>query len=410
MNTDIKVTVIIPIYNTEKYIADCLDSILNQTLKEIEIVCVDDGSTDNTPDILDEYAEKHSQITVLHQHNQYAGAARNAGKRIARGEYLVFWDSDDFFDSTALELMYNQCKQDDADICVCSAFDYMEDIQKNFLSSSYLNMKYVPEMRPFNRETIPDYILNFTTAHPWNKMFRRGFIENIGLDFQTTRNGNDIYFVINSLCFAERITVVNKPLIYYRTNQTDSLFSSLSKSPLTPIKNWIATRDNLLVHGLFPEKSFVNKVLGSIFYFLHNINEWDAYKTTFLFLQKEGLDNLSVKNYMSTGEDYYTKWHKETLLHLVNDSPEEFLIYFSYLTYCQKIKQAAHAREAKASLKKSRKKIKTLKSQLTDLSSENQLQLNDIRRSYYKKLRLYGLFLSCCFVVIVLILLFFILF
>ena len=93
-----KVSVIIPVYNVEQYLRECLNSVIKQTLKEIEIICVDDGSTDNSLDILKEYAEKDHRITIITQKNLHAGVARNAGLSIAKGEYLSFLDSDDFFE------------------------------------------------------------------------------------------------------------------------------------------------------------------------------------------------------------------------------------------------------------------------------------------------------------------------
>ena len=87
--------------------------------------------------------------------------------------------------------------------------------------------------------------MNFTTAVAWNKMFKREFIEQQGLDFQGIRNGNDIYFTMNSLCLAERISYVNKPLVTYRTNQNMSLLGTLSKAPLTPFRAWISVGENL---------------------------------------------------------------------------------------------------------------------------------------------------------------------
>ena len=117
----IKVSVVVPVYNQEKYLERCLDSILAQTLKEIEIILVDDGSTDATPQILNRYQQQDERITVLHQQNLYAGVARNNGLKSAQGEYVIFWDSDDYFPEDALEALYDEIKKQDADICVGEA-------------------------------------------------------------------------------------------------------------------------------------------------------------------------------------------------------------------------------------------------------------------------------------------------
>ena len=106
-----KISVIIPVYNGETYLAQCLDSIIGQTLKEIEIICVNDGSKDRTQQILEKYAEKDSRIQIISQENGGAGAARNAGLRIARGEYLSILDGDDFFEPDMLEKAYKKAKE-----------------------------------------------------------------------------------------------------------------------------------------------------------------------------------------------------------------------------------------------------------------------------------------------------------
>ena len=105
-----KVSVIIPVYNVEQYLRECLDSVVNQTLKEIEIICVDDGSTDNSLEILKEYAKKDKRITVIVQKNLHAGVARNAGLTVAKGEYIHFLDSDDWLDKNTYEDLYNLIK------------------------------------------------------------------------------------------------------------------------------------------------------------------------------------------------------------------------------------------------------------------------------------------------------------
>lgn len=119
---DIKVSVIIPVYNAQKYLEKCLNSVVSQTLKDIEIICVDDGSSDSSPDILQSFAKKDSRVIIKRQKNLFAGAARNNGMDTARGKYFVFWDSDDFFEKNALEVLYNKCEKERADMCLCAAY------------------------------------------------------------------------------------------------------------------------------------------------------------------------------------------------------------------------------------------------------------------------------------------------
>ena len=115
-----KVSIIVPVYNAQKYLSQCLDSLLNQTLKETEIICVDDGSADDSVDIINQYSSKDRRVKLIRQKNSYAGVARNNGLKQAAGEYVVFVDADDFFERDMLRSMYAQAKKDNAEICLCS--------------------------------------------------------------------------------------------------------------------------------------------------------------------------------------------------------------------------------------------------------------------------------------------------
>lgn len=126
MDETIAVSVVIPVYNTEKYLDQCLSSLRVQTLQEAEFLCVDDGSTDCSLEILQRHASEDSRIKILAGTHQTAGAARNRAMEMARGEYLMFLDSDDFFEANLLELMYAKAKAEDLDMAVCGVSVYEE--------------------------------------------------------------------------------------------------------------------------------------------------------------------------------------------------------------------------------------------------------------------------------------------
>ena len=119
-----KISVIIPVYNSETYLSQCLDSVCMQTLQEIEIICVDDGSTDTSPKILLEYAKKDPRVRILTQQNKGAGAARNYGLRESTGEFLSFLDSDDFFELDMLEEAYKNIEEYQEDFVVFESYQY----------------------------------------------------------------------------------------------------------------------------------------------------------------------------------------------------------------------------------------------------------------------------------------------
>ena len=126
MKQAVKVSVIIPVYNSEAYLKECLDSVVHQTLQDIEIICVDDGSTDASMDILQKYAQKDERFRILEQQHLGGGAARNLGLKEAEGEYLSFLDSDDYFELDMLQKIYLRCKEKKADVGVFGVMCYQQ--------------------------------------------------------------------------------------------------------------------------------------------------------------------------------------------------------------------------------------------------------------------------------------------
>ena len=212
----VKVSVIVPVYNVQEYLGKCLESLTAQTLKDIEIICVDDGSTDDSLAILRDFAKKDKRIKVLTQQNQYAGAARNAGLKIAKGEFLCFLDSDDFFEQEMLEEMYVNARSNESDIVVCGYCRYNQQIGAD-TKKHYLNA-----MLPLNRYVVPeemgDQLFNLCSPGPWNKLIRRRLFTDNNLHFENFKKCNDLTCIYLTLATAGRISFVNKPFVHYRYN------------------------------------------------------------------------------------------------------------------------------------------------------------------------------------------------
>ena len=261
----IKVSVIIPCYNSERFLEECLDSILGQTLQEIEVICVDDGSTDGTMGILHRYAEKDKRIQILVQQNQYAGVARNNGMAVATGKYLSFLDSDDFFEPFMLKKMYDKCEQDEADICVCGGGTY--DMKTGQVSHEYrwLTHRLLPISIPFSRLDIPKSIFNFTNPAPWNKLFRASFVKENGLKFQSLPRANDLYFTFTALAIAEKITVLDQWLVNYRTGTSTSLTETMDDDPYCFYEAIKEVKSFLVQREIFDEleESYTKSYIGS---------------------------------------------------------------------------------------------------------------------------------------------------
>ncbi len=359
----VKVSVIVPVYNSEKYLRQCLDSICAQTLQEIEIICVDDGSTDGSYAILKEYCGRDTRISIFQQENRTAGAARNLGKSLAKGEYMVFWDSDDYFDPHALEFMYEKAAVCQADICVCGASKYYQDWDKTVTHLQfYMNKNKIPKQEYFNMDSNRDDILLFTTAAPWNKMYRRDFICENQLDFQEVRNGNDVYFVICSLCLADRIVTIDQALITYRVHLQENLTGSTSKSPLTGIQAWEAAVETLEERKRFPERSFANRALKGIIYTLRNIRDYEPFRDAIAYLKDGTLDRLHIVP--RTGDFYDTDWYNEFIRSVREDTPEQVMAYLAHITYMQQMEASTKKQLADRQLKKKNAQIKEQKSKL----------------------------------------------
>ena len=265
------VSFVLPVYNVAPYLEQSMDCLLCQTLKHIEIICVDDGSTDNSLQILRRYEEKDSRVRVFTQKNQFAGAARNHGLSKARGEYVCFLDPDDFYEKTLAEDTYYAAKTADADAVIYDA-RYYDNVTKEFREADWLfNRNCVPEKEPFCR---PDTLLQISTPCPWTKLFRRQFVVEEGLQFQSLRNANDIFFTYGAMALAKRIVTVNKKLVNYRGNVSTGLQATKGSDPLCFYRALQALHDLLQERGLLEQlrKSYVNAALSV------SLNNWRTQK------------------------------------------------------------------------------------------------------------------------------------
>lgn len=192
-----KVSVIVPVYNVEKYIKKCLDSLVNQTLKDIEIIIVNDGSQDGSENIIKEYEKKYSNIIYVEKENGGLSDARNYGLKYAKGEFIAFLDSDDYVDYTIYEKMYKKATDENADYVECDFYWVYPDKKKEDIGVRYTNKK---EM--------------FISARvvAWNKLIKRERIKDL---FPIGLNYEDIEFFYKLLPNIKKFSFVEEPLIYY---------------------------------------------------------------------------------------------------------------------------------------------------------------------------------------------------
>lgn len=323
---EVKVSVVVPVHNCSDYLIQCMDSIVTQRLREIEIICVDDGSTDDSLDILNYYASKDNRIQVIHQENRYAGVARNEGLKRATGEYVAFWDGDDFFRASALRVLYRQAKKEDADICVCGAHRYDEDAGEYLRTNVYLKTELLPDKAVFSKEDIPKYIFTFATNVPWNKLYRRSFIEEHKLQFQDIKQANDTYFVMMAMFFAKRITTVAKKPIYYRFNNAASLTGKSSDTVFCAYDSYVKVYEELQKQKDFSgevRQSFVNRVLSGLLGSLGSQRSVESYRQLFTKIKEEGLTYFDISGH--DRDYYYVEWQYRDLQDIQEMDVEEFL-------------------------------------------------------------------------------------
>ena len=273
-----KVSVVIPVYNVAPYLRQCLDSVVNQTLRDIEIICVDDGSTDGSAAILAEYAAKDPRVKVLTREHTNAGAARNAGMAVATGEYLGFVDSDDWCDLTLFEKAYAKAKTDDAEV-VEWRFNQYDVRTKKTCAPRVFPAAVTNVKTPFNAEALGDGVFAPIAFAPWCRLVRRAFAVRAGLSFQELARTNDVYFCCLVRALAPRQTIMDEVLYTYRTGAGTNLQANNGASPQTVFHAWNGVAQELERRELLAKfrRQLVSASANSFFYTLNSIADTSQY-------------------------------------------------------------------------------------------------------------------------------------
>lgn len=231
-----KVSLILPIYNVEPYIADCLESLVNQTLKDIEIICINDASPDNSWRIVNEYAAKDKRFVLINlPENHGQGNARNQGLDIARGEYIMFVDSDDWLELNACELAYNQIKQNNNDFVYFGIYLYYEKTGKITQESNRLRSFAEYGEKTFSLKDMEKPNLRY--GESCYKIYKKSFLRKNNIRFLEQRFCEDIPFYIQCVVSAKNVSVINKPLYYYRLRSNSSISQTVNWKELFVARN-----------------------------------------------------------------------------------------------------------------------------------------------------------------------------
>ncbi|MDD6093718.1 MAG: glycosyltransferase [bacterium] len=235
----IKVSVIVPVYNVEEYLARCLDSLVNQSLKDIEIIVVNDGSPDNSQKIIDNYCKKYKNIKSFIKENGGLSDARNFGIEKAQGEYIAFLDSDDYVTIDMYMEMYNKAKSGNFDMVVCD-LNYVYDDK---IIKASCNIKK-------DTNNIKDVMLNIYPA-AWNKIFKRNLMDK-GIRFKKGVWFEDVEFIYRLLPYINTIGVVHKAFNQY-VQREGSITNTINKKLYHYIDNWNGIVDYYKKNNLYEE-------------------------------------------------------------------------------------------------------------------------------------------------------------
>lgn len=269
------VSIVMPIYNAESYLKDSIESLINQKYKNLEIICVDDGSTDNSLRILKNYKKNDDRIKILKQRNQFAGVARNNGLNNANGKYIMFLDSDDIFEKNMIYNLVNKAEKYNTDIIFFGFYKFTETIKKrSVIGIPYKNKNVISPI------DIKSVIFQKAQGVPWNKFYNREFILNSGIKFQNLKSNNDIFFSKMTTILSNRILFEKKRYANYRVNNDNSTqgqYDVKSGNYAKAITSMYKEMQNRGIYKTF-RNSFEKYVLDSFIEIIYKCENIDSYK------------------------------------------------------------------------------------------------------------------------------------
>ena len=289
-----KISFIIPVYNVEKYLEQCLDSVINQTLKDIEVICIDDGSTDNSLNILKKYQKKDSRIIVYSQENSGQGKARNVALDAARGEYVLFVDSDDWIDLDASKELYEFSKKDNLDMLMFNVINY-DDETNQFFETKYYNNAWFPkdfDRKIFSYDEIKDYAFAMSCT-PYSKVYKRSFLEENHIRFPLGAFFEDYPFHCEVLLTSKRTRIFRKHY-YFRRRRKDSVTAEADDTYFDTVKISNVVTDVFKKHGQYKKyiKLVLNRKIEYLMYCLDVIE--DKFKNDYINLIFKDLNKIKA--------------------------------------------------------------------------------------------------------------------
>ena len=385
----VEISVIIPAYNAIDYLDEALDSIINQSFKDLEIICVDDGSTDTTLERLEYYASKDSRVQVYTQENQGPGGASNTGLSKANGKYVYFMDADDILDLNALEELYNIMGEKELDFVIFKAINYDQDTDKYF-EDSYFTMPKLHEVvgdDVFDWRDIGNTIFDICVT-PWSKLYRHDLVKRSGAQFPLELIYHDNIFFWEIMFNSSRIYFYDK-ILYTRRVHSSSLVNSHNEKSVHTIKTNNLIFKTFMDYGHFEDfKEFLYNRKVRLINTRYNLI-MDEFKEFFFTEMKKDFEKII--GHEKYDEFYSTLYAKnKSLFNNVIESNNHLEYDLSNELYDLKMNNENLNNELK-SLKKKNKKLKKdnnkLKKEIKKLNKLNESLLSSNSWKLTKPLR-----------------------
>lgn len=355
----VKISVIIPVYNVEKYLKECLESVVNQTLNDIEIICIDDGSTDSSPSILKEYQNNDERFIIINQENSGPGAARNRGIKEAKGKYTYFLDSDDYLELDALEKLYDVGEKTDVDFIIFKLRRFFDET-KEYLTSPYYDMANIEDEfknKVITYQDIKKHIYTMVVSTP-AKLYRTDLIRDI--KFPENILFEDNVFFIESTLKSDKLFILDEYLYNRRIRD-----NSITTSDESDYKDTI-TISNLMVQitkdlGKYEEmKEYIYpRKIGNTNLIINQINNPEMKEEFFKEVKEDFKKHLD--EYES--DDFFVNKLNDKTRHIFYSginckTSEEFILSIKLFDAEHKIKKL---KKKNKKLKKENKRIKSTK-------------------------------------------------
>lgn len=299
----VKVSVIIPVYNVEPYLRECLNSVINQTLKNIEIICIDDSSTDNSLEILQEYAAKDQRFKIITQQNQGQGIARNKGIDLAQGEYIQFIDPDDWVETDMLEKLYSFANKKSANVVRFNHSvynNYSGKLKKSdFAKQVKNNFNYDLTQTPYyNWRELKSGCLTDLGLWTWTYFYNANFIKDNDIRFAPGKHSEDHLFANGAILLAPQVDFLNEYLYFYRI-RPGSACNTQSDNHFCIFGNIELLRQFIIDHSLYDELK----------------DEFQRYSQTVLGWHWRSIPKKSLRRYKVLCRKYFTRKEFKKFVH-----------------------------------------------------------------------------------------------